>query len=652
MAPSRLERCKTRCEHFMDTRSARLAVWLLRVTRGRIVRLWHRKAMVLTTRGRKSGLKREVPIQYFPDGDAVVVAGPHPSGAPVPYWPIRQLLQRLLGVDEERLAAIAESETVGDPIARAGIAEILRPEGLKGRPGDSRSDAVSVALAAAIGVAAGRAESGRVALLVDDIWRCDALSSEALLRLTERMPEGPLFLVSASLPQRDPVQSDEAIKMLIRGLESEEASRMLEGLADEERPIDREMDTSPGGRLMLPLYIEQLRSLGVESLESEEGLPPRLADAVLARVERLRIAERRLLQVICVLGDSAPLDWVRELVRGTDLGAIEDLEASGFISVDGDRISVTHPFVRELVESSIPAEYRKELHAAALQVAAGLGAPLEVRAEHAWRAAEPMSALLLLERMGDSALTRGDGAAAVLAFRRGLELARRELLLTGDTALDRAIVTFSRKLGDAMDRAGDTAGADGVLREALELAGPANRERSRMLLLLSRVASRRNRARDATRFLGQALEICGRQGDRLGEAEAHLALGRLRLADGDTLTAANTLENAVKMLERERDAGPLFVQAAVAHAEALVALDNRDAAVRQLARARAVAEKVGTLAVQAMVLGALGRAMDGEDPRAPELFREASRMACDAGDARGAREWSRLGRVSESRQAG
>src|SRR5690606_8562188 len=182
----------------------------------------------------------------------------------------------------------------------------------------------------------------------------------------------------------------------------------------------------------------------------------------------------------------------------------------------------------------------------------------------------------LLERMGDAALRRGDGAAAVLAFRRGLELARRELMLTGETALDRAIVTFSRKLGDAMDFSGDTAGADGVLREALELAGPGNRERIRMLLLLSRVAARRNRPRDATRLLGQALELAVRQADRLSEAEAHLALGKLRAADGDTLPAANTLKKATDVARLQRGAEMLVVEGALARSEALRAIGDID----------------------------------------------------------------------------
>src|SRR5690606_21748383 len=130
------------------------------------------------------------------------------------------------------------------------------------------------------------------------------------------------------------------------------------------------------GRLYLPLYLEQVRALGHTSLEADDALPPRMADAILARVERLDMAARRLMQVIAVLGESAPLEWVRELSRGTDVGAIDVLVREGLVRIEGERVHVCHRFVRELVEGSIPAEHRKELHALALQVTADDGAPL------------------------------------------------------------------------------------------------------------------------------------------------------------------------------------------------------------------------------------------------------------------------------------
>ncbi len=601
----------------------------------------------------KSRLLAELGERLVAEGDAVMSAGPHPTGAPVPYWPIRQLVRSLLDVDDAKLEQIAKSEIMGDPVARAGIGELIEPRGLEGLPGESRAEAVTQALLAAVRVAAGRSQSGLVTLIVDDLWRCDALSADVLQRLIDRAQGGGLYLVVATLPQRDSLRGDESVKMLVRGLELGESARVLAGEGDAPSADTRDLETAPSGRLLLPLYLEQLRALGVTGLD-DESLPPRLADAVLARLERLDLAARRLVQVIAVIGDVAPLDWVRELSRGSDVGAIDALVRDGLVSMQDEKLVFCHPFVRELIESSIPAEHRKELHAHALQVAAALGAPLEVRAEHAWRAGEPMSALLLLERMGDSALRRGDGHGAVLAFRRGLELARRELMLTGETALDRAIVTFSRKLGDAMDSAGDTAGADGVLREALELAGPVNRERAKMLLLLSRVASKRNRGRDSTRLLGQALELSVRQSDRLSEAEAHLALGRLRAADGDTLTAANTLKKAVDIARGQRGAELLLVEAALARSEALRAVGDPDAARADLELARGAAQAAGAPALLARVLAAQGALAEvGEDrDRALAAYREAARLAAEAGDADNARRWGKLAHVSERRQVG
>ena len=79
----RIERIKIRIEHEVDTRSVGVGAWLLRRTKGRVVRLWHRQALVLTTRGRKSGLDRTVPLQFFPDGESMIVVAAN-SGLPSP----------------------------------------------------------------------------------------------------------------------------------------------------------------------------------------------------------------------------------------------------------------------------------------------------------------------------------------------------------------------------------------------------------------------------------------------------------------------------------------------------------------------------------------------------------------------------------------
>lgn len=73
-------------EHFIDTRSVGFGCWLYRVTRGRAPRLWHRRALLLTSTGRRTGLARTVIVQFHPDGEDFVVVAAN-SGLPThPGW--------------------------------------------------------------------------------------------------------------------------------------------------------------------------------------------------------------------------------------------------------------------------------------------------------------------------------------------------------------------------------------------------------------------------------------------------------------------------------------------------------------------------------------------------------------------------------------
>jgi deazaflavin-dependent oxidoreductase (nitroreductase family) len=79
-------RLAARVENAIDRHSVRFGAWLLRGTRGRAVRLWHRRALVLTTTGRRTGVPRTVVVQYFPDGPDLVVVAAN-SGMPThPAW--------------------------------------------------------------------------------------------------------------------------------------------------------------------------------------------------------------------------------------------------------------------------------------------------------------------------------------------------------------------------------------------------------------------------------------------------------------------------------------------------------------------------------------------------------------------------------------
>jgi len=83
---SRKERLGLFLHRSLDRRLSPLGVWVLRRTKGGITRPWKVDALLLTTRGRRSGRERTVVHQFFPDGNAMLVAAANDGGASDPGW--------------------------------------------------------------------------------------------------------------------------------------------------------------------------------------------------------------------------------------------------------------------------------------------------------------------------------------------------------------------------------------------------------------------------------------------------------------------------------------------------------------------------------------------------------------------------------------
>jgi len=83
---TRLERTRLVVGGGLDKRLSPLSVWLYRRTNGGITRPWKVDALLLTTRGRRSGRQRTVLLQYFPDGDAMILAAANDGGPSHPGW--------------------------------------------------------------------------------------------------------------------------------------------------------------------------------------------------------------------------------------------------------------------------------------------------------------------------------------------------------------------------------------------------------------------------------------------------------------------------------------------------------------------------------------------------------------------------------------
>jgi serine/threonine-protein kinase len=97
-------------------------------------------------------------------------------------------------------------------------------------------------------------------------------------------------------------------------------------------------------------------------------------------------------------------------------------------------------------------------------------------------------------------------------LRRALELARRELFRGELDDPMRAVLIFSRKLGEALAKGGQLNDADGVLREALDVAGPSGKDRAAVLGALAHVSHARARRQEARDYLREALTLAARSG--------------------------------------------------------------------------------------------------------------------------------------------
>ena len=431
-----------------------------------------------------------------------------------------------------------------------------------------------------------------------------------------------------------PREPNGAREIVLDGLDLREAQTFL---SNEKHPIA--LDTgSTASRLYLPLYLENLQALGEGANSDEESLPPRLADTMLQRVDRLGVGARRILQAASVLGTSASLEMVKDVGEITDFSPVDELVDRSLVDVEGANLVIAHPFFAELVEASIPASARRALHVRAMEVTSAAGAPIEVVAEHAYRAHEPMRSLMTLERMGDLSLVAAMVSLASSAFRRALELARRETLENGDTVMDSAVLMFSRKLGEALSATGDFAGADGVLREAMDLTGPMSANRARMYVALGRLAMRRERARDAMRHFGLALELVAGENEEI-ESRVQLEIGRLRRADGDSRTAGNAYRRAIELFDNRRTTGDIVAAARIELGTVLIAQGQLPEASEYLIAGERLAIESSSVALAARAVAAYGEleATAGRAQAARMRYERAAQLAAEAGDAQSAR---------------
>jgi serine/threonine-protein kinase len=446
----------------------------------------------------KTRLLGELVARATADGDLVVVTGPDPYHAEVAGYALRSAIEQLAALSEIEASELVFEEA--SDLAQSGLRELFdpRPKRHDIRPPAERRLGYSESLRWALARAGQRSKTGRVLLAIDDLQRVDGPSRNAFADVLGEPPRVPALLLATHTPGFEAGWSAEAAARILPGLPPPAVSRLL-------RPSRSGARADDTGRGVLPMYVEQLLRY---SQEGGSDPPARLADLIALRVDTLDPAARRTLQALAVMGDLVRPEVIGEVLRGDKVEAtLPELLRAGMIQQADGRISTSHPLLRDIVLLGIPAAAKKELHARALRACERLLAPIEARAQHAYYAGDSFQALLLLEQVAERAAARGDTATEVLALRRGLEIARQEIARGELDDPLRAVLIFGRKLGASLTRAGNFADAEGVLREALDVAGPSGADRARVLSALAHVAHGRHRASEAIGYLDQAISV-------------------------------------------------------------------------------------------------------------------------------------------------
>ncbi|MCH2108156.1 MAG: protein kinase [Polyangiaceae bacterium] len=423
-------------------------------------------------------------------GDQVLFVETDPWAARVSCFALSNAISQLAQVDAE-----TKKFEGATPDAQAGLADLFQGTSANDqRLPMERRHCLAQALRWALQVASKRGP-GMPILILDGMARMDSPSLHAFADILGDPPSVQALFIAAHSPGFEPGWGAERT-----------AARRLEGLPRSElRSLPRQPSLIGAESLILPLLLDQ--TMRYEQ-EGNQEPPERIGDLIAARIDLLEGEARRVLQGIAILGMSAPVSDVAELIQVDGVSEpIQQLVNRGMITLATSRATISHPLLRHVLVAAIPIEARRKLHRRALRMAERRRAPLEARAYHAVEARLSFQALLLLEQLADRATAIDSTAAEIAALRQGVEIAREELARGELDDPMRAVLIFSRKLGASLTRAGDFADADGILREALGLAGPTSTDRAKILGALAHVSYRRKRYDEALHRLEDGIRV-------------------------------------------------------------------------------------------------------------------------------------------------
>ncbi|MDQ3808972.1 MAG: AAA family ATPase [Chloroflexota bacterium] len=441
------------------------------------------------------------------------------------------------------------------------------------------------------------AEISPLLIVAEDLQWADPASTALLAELARDIPGRPCLLLSTSRPGALPPWPVRVLAL--EALAREDARALVEsalgGPAHED--LSESILARTGGN---PFFIEEvirgLRQadalLGMDGrLTSRSGastrLPESLQELLEARLDRLRPAARRVLQVAAVCGRVFRWRVVERLAPEATKGdSLAELEREGLILTHAVEPEATYTFrhalIQEVAYNRQLQSQRRATHAA---VADALQALYPDRLEelvgelafHYSHGPDHARAVEWLLRAGERARAMYANREATTSYQAALDRARAagdvaaashiqerlgELHLVGGR-YDEALVNFGAALASAAPGAvarlnrqiGATLllkGAYGDAAVALQAglsasSAPGDVELGRIHMQLAQLHLRRGDFEAAREQLSRAAQLAAELDDQDLLAESHKQLGNLAFHTGDLKSAASEYEHALRL---------------------------------------------------------------------------------------------------------
>ncbi|MET8382685.1 AAA family ATPase [Streptosporangium canum] len=360
--------------------------------------------------------------------------------------------------------------------AFSGLLGLLRPvldhldalpgvqaEALRGALGITDSAASDFLVSAAVlTLLAAVAADRPLLVMVDDVQWLDRASASALLFAARRLADEPVaMLLAVRDPEPLPVNTAGLTELVLHGLPSEDAARLLEahGWTLPTRQRDA-LVAATGGN---PLALIELARLD----DLDRATPDLTMTGTLPVSARVRVAFLRQVGTLPADGRAALLVAAAEETGdiGTVLGAAARLglpadaldlaERTGLVQLTGAEIRFRHPLIRSAVYADAPFDRRRAAH---LAIAAYLS--VDGKNDQAtWHRAVATTApdekiAAELERSADAARRRGGAAAAISVLQQAARLSespadrRHRTVTAAFVALDAGRPALARTLVD------------------------------------------------------------------------------------------------------------------------------------------------------------------------------------------------------------